>query len=70
MKKIAFVFIAADPQIADGVIRAKVIAKGSDPIFAYSIVDSETNTIRHYHGPHGDPARDTWDDVSSFDDKK
>lgn len=63
----AFVFVSDDPSVKDGVIRAEVIAKGAEPIFVYSIVDTDTKTIRHYHGPHGDAEKDKWDEVKSFD---
>ena len=62
----AFVFLSDNPAVDDGVIRATIITKGNAPIYAYSIVDSDTNTIRHYHGPHGDPSKDTWDEIKSL----
>ena len=60
------VFASTDPSVHDGVVRVAMMMKTKEKeiIYIYSVYDSETHTMRHYKGPHGDMEKDEWTDVS------
>lgn len=56
-----FIFASNDRDIrGDGYVRVKVVTRGK-PTFLYTLYDQETNTIRHFEGPNGDPESDEYE---------
>jgi hypothetical protein len=40
-------------------VEVVLIVAQRDVMYGYGITDPTTNTVTYYHGPHGDPERDT-----------